>query len=450
MPSPQPELPLTELPLRRAIYRLAWPAMASMMMVNIFNLVDAFWVGRLGTSALGGMTASAFVVWCVHAVAMLVGTGVNAVVARRVGQGALGEARKAGAHGLALALVLAVLVMLVVLPLQQGLFQILRLDHALRGAASAYLVPILYGFPAVTLWYTVEAIFRGSGDTRTPMVVLVITLLFNALIDPVLIFGLGPAPRLGIAGAAWATVLAHGIGVVAGLVLLRRREVWPALGSLRTPSVGLCWTLVRIGAPIAFNSFFFSVIYILLTPIIATFGGAAVAAVGVGHRVEGLSYFTCIGFATAASTLVGQHLGAGHVERAERAAWLSTKYAALFMACLSVLFLVGAPWIYRVFSSDPHVIVQGSTYLRIVALFETCMALEFVLEGAFAGAGNSVPPMAICVPLTALRIPAAYLLAVRMGMGTEGIYWAISISTGLKGALMGLWFSRGRWKQVEV
>jgi putative MATE family efflux protein len=442
-----PTRPLTELPLTRAIYRLAWPAMASMMMVNIFNLVDAFWVGQLGTSALGGMTASAFVVWCVHAVAMLVGTGVNAVVARRIGQGEPGEAGRAGAHGLALALALALVVMGAVLPLQQGLFQILGLDDALRGAASAYLVPILYGFPAVTLWYTVEAIFRGSGDTRTPMVVLCVTLLLNALIDPVLIFGLGPAPRLGIAGAAWATVLAHGIGVLAGLALLRRRSVWP---TLRAPSARLCWTLVRIGAPIAFNSFFFSVIYILLTPIIATFGGAAVAAVGVGHRVEGLSYFTCIGFATAASTLVGQHLGAGHVERAERAAWLSTRYAALFMACLSVAFLVGAPAIYRVFSSDPRVIVQGSDYLRIVALFETCMALELVLEGAFAGAGNSLPPMVVSVPLTALRIPAAYLLAVKLGLGAEGIYWAISVSTGLKGAVMGLWFSRGRWKQVEV
>jgi putative MATE family efflux protein len=422
--------------------------MASMMLVNIFNLVDAFWVGRLGTAALGGMTASAFVVWCLHAVAMLVGTGLNAVVARRIGEQRPGEAARAGAHGLLLATALALALMGAVLPLQDGLFRLLGLDEGLQRAASAYIWPILAGFPLITWWYTVEAIFRGSGDTRTPMLVLGATLVVNAALDPLLIFGLGPVPALGIAGAAWATVVAHGLGVLGLLALLRGREVWPRLGGPLQASLLL--TLVRVGTPVAFNSFFFSVIYIFLTPIIAHFGGPAVAAVGVGHRVEGLSYFTCIGFATAASTLVGQHLGADQPRQAERAAWLATLYAAAVMVALSVLFWLLAPWIYALFSEDPLVIREGTQYLRIIAVFEVALAFEFVLEGAFSGAGNSAPPMLICVPTTALRIPFAYLLSRRLGWGSAGIYWTISVSSGVKGLLMGLWFRLGRWKRAKV
>lgn len=443
--------PLTELPLPRAIARLAWPAMASMMLVNIFNLVDAFWVGRLGTDALGGMTASAFVVWCLHAAAMLVGTGLNAVVARRVGQRRTDQAALAGGHGLVLATGLAVLLMALTLPLQDRLFEMLRLEPGLRNAASAYIRPILLGFPAVTWWYTVEAIFRGSGDTRTPMFVLGGTLLLNAVLDPVMIFGLGPVPALGIAGAAWATVIAHAVGVVWALALLCGRDVQPRLPGLGALSPALLMTLVRVGTPVAFNSFFFSMIYIFLTPIIAEFGGSAVAAVGVGHRVEGLTYFTCIGFATAASTLVGQHMGAGQPNDAGKAAWLSTGYAAGIMVILSILFYLFAPWIYVLFSDDPAVIAHGVRYLRIIALFETCIAFEYVLEGAFAGAGNSLPPMLVCVPITALRIPAAYILSrPSWGLGATGIYWAIGVSSLFKGALMATWFRLNHWKHSKV
>jgi len=440
---------LVALPLSRAIFELAWPAMAATMLVNVFNLVDAFWVGRLGTAALGGMTASAFLVWCLHALGQLVGTGVNAVVARRVGEGQAALAGVAGGHGLALALGVAALTMLATLPVSWRLLGVLALGPEVRAAASAYLTPILYGFPAITCWYAVEATFRGSGDARTPMVVLGATLALNALLDPLLIFGWGPLPALGIAGAAWATVVSHALGVLAGLALLRRGPVRPWLGEdgLRPD---LLWTLTRVGSPVAVSSFLFSVIYIALTRIIAGFGGPALAAVGVGHRVEGLVYFTCLGFAAAAGTLVGQHLGAGQPGRAERAAWHATGYAAAASLVLAILFFVAAPWIFTLFSDDPRVVAAGTVYLRIVALFEVGTAFELVLEASFAGAGNALPPMLVCVPLTALRIPAAYILAHRVKLGPSGIWWAISASTGVKGAVMAAWFRLGRWKQSEV
>lgn len=451
-----PRPALLDLSLRRAIFELAWPAMASTMLVNVFNLVDAFWVGRLGTAALGGMTASAFLVWCLLAVGQLVGTGVNAVVARRVGQGAsagaggtqhMMRAGVTGGHGLLLALGLAAATMISTLPVREQILGSLGLADAVRQAASDYLTPILYGFPAITAWFALEGLYRGSGDTRTPMAVLGATLVLNAALDPVLIFGWGPVPALGIAGAAWATVASHVVGVLIALRLLRGRSVAPRLDRL---DAALLWTLVRVGAPVAVSSFLFSVIYIVLTRIIATYGGTALAAVGVGHRVEGLVYFTCLGFSASAATLVGQHLGARQPERAERAAWLATGYAAAITFGLALLFYLAAPGIYRIFSEDPVVMREGTAYLRIIALFEVGTAFELVLEGAFAGAGNALPPMLVCVPLTALRVPAAHVLARRVNLGSRGIWWAISGTTAIKGIVMAAWFRLNRWKQAQV
>lgn len=446
------DLQLLDLPPSRAILRLAWPTMASLMVVNFFNLIDAYWVGRLGTEALGGMTASAFLVWCIHSVGMLVGTGVNAVVARRVGEGRLEEAGLAGGHGLILAAVASAVALVVGLLSQGALFSALHLTPDVQRAATAYLTPLLFGMPLIVGWYTVEAVFRGSGDTFTPMWVISASLGLNMLLDPLLIFGFGPIPAFGIAGAAWATVFAHGLALVVAFHLLRRKTTHPRL-RLRE-RLALRWelfgTLIKVGSPVAANAFLFAIIYIFLTRVIADFGSAAVAAVGVGHRIEGLGYYVCVGFSTAAATLVGQNLGAKKPGEAERVAWRTTGYATFVVGVLSVLTYFFAAPIMGLFSNDPAVVAQGDTYLKVIAVLEVGMALEVVLEGAFAGAGNSLPPMLISVPLTALRVPLAFYLAGRFGTGIEGIWWVISVSTGLKGLLIAAWFRLGRWKHSTI
>ena len=439
---------LTQLPLPRAIFRLAWPAMTSMMLINLFNIVDAYWVGKLGTDALGGMTASAFLFWCIQGAGLMVGTGVNALVARRVGQGDVAGAAAAGGHGLLLAAGLAVLVMAVTLPLQRSIFGAMALSQPVLEAAVAYMTPVLWGFPVIICWYAVEAIYRGSGDTRTPMRVLSLALVFNVLLDPLLIFGLGPLPGLGLAGAAWATVLSHLVGVIAALHLIAPRPTRPRLGRVLDHQV--MWILIRIGTPIAVTSVLFSVTYLFMTPIISGFGDPAVAAIGVGHRVEGFAFFTCVGFSTAAATLVGQHMGAGNPDQAARAAWVTTGISTGLILVLSAAFFLGAPQIFALFSDDAAVIEQGTSYLRIIAVFEFALALELVLEGAFGGAGNSLPPMIVGVPITALRVPLAYLLSRGGALGVQGIWWAISLTTLLKGAVLAIWFRAGRWKRVEL
>jgi putative MATE family efflux protein len=440
------QLALTELPLQRAIYRLAWPAMASMVLASGFSLVDAFWVGRLGTEALGGVSAASFLIWCIHSLAQIAGMGVNAVVARHVGANDARSAGIVGGHGILLALSFGLLLIPLALPGQAHLFHALRLEAGVHQAAVAYFTPTIYGIWTITAWYAVEGVYRGSGDTRTPMWILAATLVINGVLDPLLIFGLGPFPRLGVAGAAWATVFSHLLGVFVGLGCLRRRAIAPRVPRWRELDPMLIRRIVSIGAPVAFGEFLLCLIYLPLTRIIAGFGSSAVAAIGIGHRIEGIAYLTAVGFSAAATTLVGQHLGRGEAERADRSAWLAASYAAVILVALSVVYYLAAEPILGLFSDDPFVLRHGVGYLRAIAVFQPLFALEIVLAGASTGAGKSLPPMIIGVPLTAARVPVAYLLAERFGWGAAGVWWAISTSTALKGILMGLWFRLGSWK----
>jgi Na+-driven multidrug efflux pump len=198
------------------------------------------------------------------------------------------------------------------------------------------------------------------------------------------------------------------------------------------------------------TSVFFSFVYLVLTRIITGFGNGSIAALGIGHRIEAFSWIVCFGYYTAAATLVGQNLGAGHVDRAWSAAYRSTGAAFVLAGIWGAAFYLLAGPLVSMFGSDPAMLVAGRDYLRIIAFSQAFMALEFVLEGAFAGAGTTLPVMVVSVPLTFLRIPLGYYLAVQVLHDVRGIWWAISATTVIKGLLIWLWFRKGKWSQVQV
>ena len=443
---------LTVMPLRKAVIRLAWPAIASMLFIMVFQLVDAWWVGRLGAQPFAGVSAAAFLVWAIESVATLVSTGVNAMVARFVGEGYPEKASRVVGQGVVMAVFMGLIFTMAGLATQRAVFLAMGLQPEVLPAAVAYFTIILAGLGLIFLAYTIDAAFRGMGDTRTPLKIIAVALTMNMVLDPFFIFGIGPFPRMGAAGAALATVLAHGFSVLWGVVLLQRRQVRMAFAeqSKEKMDPGLMWRIAKIGAPIAFSGVMFSVSYMFLTRIITRFGPEALAAIGLGHRIEGLSYFVAVGFSVAAGTLVGQNLGAAKPKRAERAAWMSILYISTILIFVSLLFYFAGERIVRFFIDDPGVVAEGAAYLKIIALFEVFLGFEIVFEGAFSGAGNSLPPMIVSVPLTWARIPLAIFLAHSMGLGSAGIWWAISTTTGLKGVLLALWFLRGKWKTHGV
>ncbi|MBD3383499.1 MATE family efflux transporter [candidate division KSB1 bacterium] len=449
LPTMEAEPELTTLPLSRAIVKLAGPAMISMLLLIIFNLIDIWWVGKLGPAPLAGVSAASFIYWALQSVGTLISTGVTAMVARFAGGKKHKEANLVAQQGFLLAIFIALVFSITGLLLSPSIFTAMGLKGMVLHSANQYMLYIYLGLFCIYLVYALEAVFRGLGDTKTPLKIMVIGLSINIILDPVFIFGLGPLPAFGVGGAAIATVISHLIGAILCFIILNKRQVriYPHRFSV---SADMIWRISKIGAPIAFSGVMFSISYLVLTDIITDYGSEAIAALGLGHRIEGLAYFSAVGFAVAAEALVGQNLGASKPERAEKAAWLSVLYIGLLLLLISVLFYIFPEPIFRVFTDDPRIVEHGKNYLRIIAVFEIFLGVELVLEGAFSGAGNSLPPMIVIVPLTWLRIPLSILMADYFDMKSMGIWWAISITTAMKGIVLVFWFKKNKWKYKQV
>ena len=419
--------------------------MASALLHTLFNITDTFWVGRgLGPAALAGVSTGGFVVWTVLSLAQLPSAGLTAVASRRHGEQRRESAARAAYHAVALSLLLSLLVGAAGLWSLPHLFDLMDTPPPVTVEGAGYLAVYLAGVPVVFGYFVVDAAFRAAGDTRTPFWLLGLAVTLNLVLDPALILGWGPVPRLGIRGAALATLLTRGLGVGVGVALLLRRGLLSRTG-LERGRLGL---ISRIGMPVAASGAVFSLVYILLTRFTSEFGTSALAALGVGHKVESLSYMACVGFGAAAATGVGQNLGSGQPGRARRSGRSATGFAVLVTGLVGVAFLAWPEAIMSVFTGDPEVIRDGASYLRIVAAAQIFMALHLVLESAMSGAGYTFLPMTASMVLTVSRLPLAAGLAGVLGLA--GIWWTISGTTVARGAALAWIWRRGRWQERSV
>ena len=431
--------------LPRTVARLAIPAVASTLLMTLFASVDAFWVGtRIGPAALAAVATSVFWIWLVIAVAEMVSIGLTAFAARRYGEGRDDLAARAAGSALVFSLVAGVVVALACLAAMPWLFSLMQTPPEVTALGRRYLGTFLLGVPLVFGFFAVDASFRASGDARTPFVLLVVSVGVTLILDPVLILGLGPFPELGIAGAAIATIATRSVAFILGIRIAIRRGLlrfaqfdWSAIGAI-----------CRIGLPTATTGVVFSLIYVFVTRSATQFGTPALAALGIGHRVESWLYMIGVGFGAATAAIVGQNLGAGRVERAERAGWIATS----FCTSLGVIFCILELWVPErfasVFSNDPAVIAEGANYLRIAAISQLAICAEIVLEGALGGAGHTVAPMLASTTITAARIPLAAWAASTWG--SSGIWWVISLTAIARAIAMIILWRAGGWKLRTV
>ena len=440
-----PATDLTSGRLSQAIIRLAVPAVGAALLQLVFLLIDTFWVGRiLGPAALAAVSTGGFAVWMLTALGEMIGVGLTALAARRHGEGAHGLAAVAAGTTLVAALVGGVVVALAGWVGLPWLFAIMGTPQEVTDLGRLYLGTYLIGTPLVFGYFATEATFRASGDTRTPLLLLGASVVLTLVLDPLLIKGVGPLPTLGIAGAAIAAVLTRGLTLVTGVYfMVRRRLVRLSVFHWRS-----ALTVLRVGAPTAATGVIFSFVYIGLTRVTTKFGTPALAALGVGHKLEGIAYMASTGFALAAAAVVGQNLGAMRADRARRAGWLTTGYGVAIAAVAAVIFLAFPETLVSVFTSDPTVIANGQMYLRIIALAELTMAVEIILEGAMGGAGFTLQPMLWSTGLTAARIPLGAWFAGAFGLA--GVWWAISLTAMGRGVAMALLWRSERWKAARV
>src|SRR5438552_13712825 len=410
-----------------------------------FNLIDSIWVGRLiGPAALAAVSTSGFYVWVALSLGEMVEIGLIAVAARRHGEGDRERAARAAAAAVAYALIAGLVVSIIGLLIADDLFRLMTVPPEVAKLGHVYLTTWVLGGPLVFGFFAIEATFRAAGDTRTPFMMLAASVCVSIVLDPLLIAGVGPFPRLGVEGAALASVMVRGGGFLVGLVIALRR----GLLRIDDPDWRALPTIIRIGTPLSLAGVLLSVIYMLLTRFTSRFGTPALAALGVGHKMEGLGFIAISGFALAASALVGQNLGAGQEERARQAVRLTVSYCLAVTALTATAFLTIPRVLVGLFTSDAAVVADGALYLRVIAFAQIGQTFEIILEGALGGAGYTLWPQLTSTVLTLSRLPLAAWWAGPFGL--LGIWLALSVTAVARGVAMTIFWVTGAWRGTQV
>lgn len=439
-------------PLGQAILLLAIPMVMEMIMESVFAVADVFWVAHLGADAVATVGLTESLLTLIYTAAMGLSIGVTAMVARRIGERNPAGAAEAAVQGMALGLVAAAVIGGVGVWLAPRLLATMGAAPAVLALGSSYARVMLGGCATIMLLFLVNAIFRGAGDAAIAMRVLWLANGINIVLGPCLIFGVGPFPRLGVTGAAIATNIGRGTGVAYQLYRLWRGD---GRVVIRRPQLTLkpavMRTLLRLSGTGTLQVLIGTASWIGLVRIISSFGSEAVAGYTIAIRIILFALLPSWGLANAAATLVGQGLGAGKPDRAERAVWVAGFYNMLFLGAVGAVFVVWAGPIVRLFTHDPLVAPVAVLCLRVISYGFLFYAYGMVITQSFNGAGDTLTPTLInLVCFWLWELPLAYWLARPAGLGPRGVALAVTIAFSTVAVVSGLIFRRGRWKERRV
>ena len=443
---------LTTGSLLRNLWTLALPMIVANVLQNAFSIVDMIFVGRLGPTAVAAVAVSGLVMMVAWTLLIGVAISTVATVARFFGARDMEQANAAAVQSLILGGLISVVLILFGLFLDEPVLRVLGATPEMMEPATAYFRVVFVGSFTLIFMFPSGAILRGAGDARTPMVILIVATAFNIVLDPLLIFGLLFFPRLEVKGAAYATVIGQGIAMMLGLWILVRGQsrIHVHLPQFRIRPQ-LMKRMVLIAIPATIQGGLRSVAHLGLIKIVALYGTLAVAAFGIGLRLNLLVMMVGWALGGAASTLVGQNLGAQKPDRAEKSAWLTTGIFCGFMILSGAGFFLFADPLITLFNSDPGVIRIGHAYLRIVALSYPFLGLSMICAMSFNGAGDTqTPALIIGLTFIVLMIPLALFLPRFVAPKTSGIWWAMTIAITLQGIIMALVFSQGGWKKRRI
>ena len=434
----------------KSILRLAWPMIAANVLQTLFNVVDMIFVGRLGPASIAAVALSGVIMMLIMTVLMGIAIATQAMVARFVGARDSTAAADIATQSLLLGTIVSLLLACVGIIFSPHLLKMLGATTQVLTLGTGYLKIMFAGTLTMFLMFLIRAILHGAGNAIVPMRLLVFSTILNIILDPLLIFGIGLFPKLGVNGAAYATVTARGLGMIIGLfVLFKGRSGIKLRPHKLRIDLNLMWRIVKIGIFSSLQALLRNISQMAITRIVAVYGTFAIAAYGIGMRVRMVVMMPGFGLATATATLVGQNLGTQDPERAEKSGYLSVLFYEIFMVSLGILFFIFARQVVGIFNSQTEVIDVGSMYIRILSLSFVFLALSIVLGRAMNGAGDTLSPMVITlVTLLGLRIPLAGGLSRELG--TNGIWLGMALSDVANGVITTLWFSRGKWKEKKV
>lgn len=443
----------TLLSMNRAIFLLAIPMIVEMGMESIFAVVDIYFVSKLNDSnAVAAIGYTESVLSILYSLAMGLGMGATAIVARRVGEHDYKGASNAAMQAIYLALGVAFIISMTGMFYYRDILRLMGASTEVIESSSSYAFWMFTGNYTVTLLFLINAVFRGAGNASIAMKALLIANGLNIILDPIFIFGWGPIPALGVEGAAIATNTGRGIGVLFQLYfLLNGKSIikvnWDSL-VVRTKIIA---TVIKVSGGSILQFIIGSASWIFLMKVMSTFGDHAVAGYTIAIRVFIFTLLPSWGLANAGATLVGQNLGANQPERAETSVWRAAYYNAFFMGFVMILFLTISPWIIGIFSTQPEVLYYGVQALRYVSLGYIFYGYGMVVVQGLNGAGDTYTPTILNVfGFWVFQIPFAYLVAIELGWGPKGVFIAIALAETLMAIAAIVIFRRGKWKTVKI
>lgn len=446
------ETDFTKGPINRGLGLLAIPMMLEMSMEAVFAVVDIAFVSRLGTDAIAAVGLTEALITVLYAIAIGLGMGVTAMVSRRIGARDPVAAAYVVGQAIWVGAALAAVIGIVGAMNAENLLRMMGASESVISTGSGFTAVLLGGNASILYLFLLNAAFRGAGDAPVALRSLTLANALNIALDPCFIFGLGPFPELGVTGAAVATTIGRGVGVLYLAWYLfggkgRLQFQWHNLAI----SPDLISRMIRISIGGIGQFLIATSSWIAVIRIIALYGSAPVAAYTIAIRLVEFVFLPAWGLGNAAATLVGQNLGAGRPERAEAAVWSASRYNVIFMTALGLIFFVFAPQIVALFSADPEILRYGTNCLRILGIGYPMYAVGMIVVQSLNGAGDTrTPSIMNLIVFWLTQIPLAYWLATSIGFGPNGVFWAIVLSESLLTVLAVLFFRRGTWRLQEV
>jgi putative MATE family efflux protein len=442
----------TEGTLRRAILLLAIPSILEMIMESIFVIVDIYFVSRLGSDAVATVGLTESIVTIIYAIATGLGTATTSLVSRRIGEKRTGEASETAFQAILTGLIVSLIIGIPGALFSERIMELMGASPNIIENLSDYTRIMLGGNMVIMLLFIINAIFRSAGDAAVAMKVLWLGNIINIILDPILIFGLGPFPEMGVKGAAVATTIGRGTAVLVQFYILfsGRKRIsieWRHL----SVNFRVMLKLLRLSTGTIGQNLIGTISWIGLVRIISIFGSEVVAGYTIAIRIVGFTLLPSWGISNATSTLVGQNLGARKPERAEKAVWITGVVNMIILGILGIFLFFFPSFFISFFIDDNNVIVTGVRALRIISLGYVAYGLGMVLVNSFNGAGDTTTPLKINIfAFWMVEIPLAWFLAIKSGYNEDGVFIAILIAESLMTLTAWLVFRRGKWKLKQI
>ncbi|MFX0550209.1 MATE family efflux transporter [Hathewaya histolytica] len=429
---------LTEGNILKSLVSLALPIMGTSFIQMAYNMIDMLWIGRIGSLAVAAIGTAGFFVWFGQSFVILSKTGAEICVSQALGGKKYNEAKSYATNAIQLNIILSIFYSIVLILFRGNLIGFFKLNtKEVITMSKTYLMIVGFGMIFNFINPVLTGIFNGTGNSKIPFRINSIGLIFNMIFDPILIFGIGPFSKLGVSGAAIATVLAQFVVTMCFLIEMKRENIELfKINIFSKFEFEYIRKLVKLGLPVAIQNGLFAFFAMVLGRIIATHGDTAVGVQKVGSQIEAISWMTAGGFSTALGAFVGQNYGAKKYNRIIKGYFIALCVSSIVGILTTLLLVLGAKPIFSIFISEKEALRLGIVYLRILGLSQLFMCIEITTAGAFNGLGRTTFPAIISILFNAMRIPSALILSKPEILGLNGVWWSISITSIFKGIIL--------------